>query len=59
MRSALISVTAPLLEIAPPTAAKAVALLESLEVLRECSGRKRHRTFSYERYLELLSSGMK
>jgi hypothetical protein len=47
-----------LLETTPPTAAKAVALLESLGVLRESSGRKRDRMFSYERYLELLSSGM-
>lgn len=49
---------AALLETTRPTAAKAVALLESLGVLKEVSGRKRDRTFSYAAYLELLGSGM-
>ena len=49
---------AKLLETTRPTAAKAVALLESLGVLTEVSGRKRDRTFSYAGYLELLGSGM-
>jgi hypothetical protein len=43
-----------LLETTPPTAAKAVALLESLTILKEVSGRKRERAFSYTGYLELL-----
>jgi hypothetical protein len=46
------------LETTPPTAAKAVALLESLGVLRETSGRKRDRMFSHERYLDPLGTGM-
>lgn len=43
-----------LLETTAPTAAKAVALLESLGTLKEVSGRKRDRAFSYAGYLELL-----
>jgi Fic family protein len=43
-----------LLDTTPPTAAKAVGLLESLGILAEVSGRKRDRTFSYAAYLSLL-----
>jgi hypothetical protein len=43
-----------LLETTAPTAAKAMALLESLGTLKEVSGRKRDRAFSYAGYLELL-----
>jgi Fic family protein len=47
-----------LLETTPPTAAKAVALLESLGILEEISGRQRYRTWSYAAYLALLRGGM-
>ncbi|MDA4132807.1 MAG: helix-turn-helix domain-containing protein, partial [Thaumarchaeota archaeon] len=43
-----------LLETTAPTAATAMALLESLGTLKEVSGRKRARAFSYAGYLELL-----
>jgi Fic family protein len=42
------------LETTKPTATKAVALLESLGILRETTGRRRDRTYRYERYLERL-----
>jgi len=40
-----------------PTAAKSVALLESLGILRETTGRKRDRSFAYATYLERLRAG--
>lgn len=46
-----------LLETTKPTAAKAVAVLERLEILRETTGRRRDRTFSYAAYLERLRAG--
>lgn len=46
-----------LLETTKPTAGKAVQLLESVGVLVETSGKRRDRTFAYERYLERLRAG--
>jgi Fic family protein len=46
-----------LLETTKPTAAKAIALLEEVGVLSETTGRRRDRTFSYSRYLDLLRAG--
>lgn len=40
-----------------PTAAKSVALLESLGILRETTGRKRDRSFAYAAYLDRLRAG--
>jgi len=40
-----------------PTAAKSVALLESLGILRETTGRKRDRAYRYVKYLERLRAG--
>jgi Fic family protein len=40
-----------------PTATKAVGVLEQLEILRETTGRRRDRTFSYPAYLQLLRPG--
>jgi cell filamentation protein, protein adenylyltransferase len=40
-----------------PTTQKAITLLEGLGVLVETTGRKRDRTYRYERYLEILGSG--
>ena len=45
------------MEITKPTAAKAVAILEQLGILREISGRLRDRTFAYREYLERLKGG--
>ena len=41
----------------PPTAGKAVQLLESLGVLTETPGKQRDRTFAYAKYLEKLRVG--
>jgi Fic family protein len=40
-----------------PTAAKAIGVLEQLGVLRETTGRRRDRTFSYAGYLDRLRAG--
>lgn len=40
-----------------PTAARAVATLEGLGILREVTGRRRDRVFAYDRYLATLSEG--
>jgi Fic family protein len=52
-----ISGVVKLLDTTKPTAAKAIALLEELEVLTETTGRKRDRTFSYASYLDHLRAG--
>ena len=46
-----------ILETTKPTATKSVALLESLGILRETTGRKRDRTYRYAGYLDLLRVG--
>jgi Fic family protein len=46
-----------LLETTKPTAAKAIALLEEVGVVVETTGRRRDRTFSYKKYLDLLRVG--
>jgi Fic family protein len=46
-----------LLDTTKPTAAKAVAVLEQLGILRETTGRRRDRTFSYTAYLDRLRAG--
>ena len=46
-----------LLQTTKPTAAKAVSLLEEVGVLAETTGRRRDRTFSYTKYLDLLRVG--
>jgi Fic family protein len=40
-----------------PTAAKAIGVLEQLGILRETTGRRRDRTFSYAAYLDRLRAG--
>lgn len=40
-----------------PTAARAIAALESLGIVREITGRERNRVFAYSRYLAILSEG--
>lgn len=46
-----------ILETTKPTAAKSVALLESLGILEETTGRKRDRTYRYTSYLDRLRAG--
>jgi Fic family protein len=46
-----------MLETTKPTAAKSVALLESLGILEETTGRKRDRTYRYAAYLDRLREG--
>ena len=41
----------------PPTVGKALTGLESLDIVREVTGRRRNRVFAYDRYLALLSEG--
>jgi Fic family protein len=40
-----------------PTIAKALHVLAELGVVREITGKKRHRVYSYDRYLKILSEG--
>jgi Fic family protein len=58
-RHPLVSIpqVAQLLETTGPAAAKAAALLETLGILEEVSGKRRNRVFSYRAYLEILDSG--
>ncbi len=44
-----------LLGITAPTARKAVELLESLNILREITGKMRNRTYAYDEYLRILT----
>ena len=44
-----------LLGITAPTARKAIELLEDLDVLRETTGKRRDRVYSYHAYLDLLT----
>ncbi len=46
-----------MLETTKPTATKSVALLESLGILRETTGRKRDRTYRYAGYIDRLRVG--
>ncbi|MEX0876776.1 MAG: Fic family protein [Phycisphaerales bacterium] len=43
------------LAVTPPTARKAVELLETLGILREVSGRQRDRVYSYGEYMRILT----
>ena len=40
-----------------PTAARAVESLQQLGILREITGRSRHRVYEYDRYIEILNEG--
>jgi Fic family protein len=46
-----------LLDTTKPTAAKAIGVLEQLGILKETTGRRRDRTFSYVAYLDRLRAG--
>lgn len=45
---------ARVLEVSPPTAAKAIQGLQAADVLRETTGRSRNQSFLYARYVQLL-----
>ncbi len=45
------------LEMAKPTALKAINILSDLGILREITGKKRDRVFHYQNYLDLLALG--
>jgi Fic family protein len=40
-----------------PTIAKALDVLVELSIAREITGKQRHRIYSYDRYMSLLSEG--
>ena len=46
-----------LLDTTKPTAAKAIGVLDQLGILKETTGRRRDRTFSYAAYLDRLRAG--
>ena len=40
-----------------PTIAKALDVLAELGIVRETTGKQRHRIYSYDRYMKILSEG--
>ena len=46
---------ARLLGVTAPTARKAIDLLETLDVLRETTGRQRDRVYAYHEYMRILT----
>ena len=52
-----VSLLVDALGISKPTAAAAIAKLESLGIVREESGRRRGRYFAYHQYIEVLNEG--
>jgi len=47
----------PRLGLSAPTVGAAVRHLRRLDIVRETTGRRRHRLFVYDRYLAILSQG--
>ena len=45
------------LTISTPSIRKAIGTLESMEILKEITGRKRGKQYVYDRYLAILSEG--
>ncbi|MGH9717375.1 MAG: Fic family protein [Candidatus Acidiferrales bacterium] len=52
-----IPATAQQLSLSPPTVAKALQHMAKLGIVRETTGKQRHRLFTYHRYLEILNRG--
>jgi Fic family protein len=52
-----IPVTAGKLSISAPTVAKSIEHMRKLSMLRETTGKQRHRLFVYDRYLAILNQG--
>ncbi|MCC7408849.1 MAG: Fic family protein [Phycisphaeraceae bacterium] len=44
-----------LLRVTKPTAAKAIGLLQDMDILRETTGKRRDRVYAYHRYLQVLT----
>jgi len=49
---------APKIGISAPTVAKSLEHLRQLGIVRELTGKQRHRMFVYEPYLAILNEGM-
>jgi Fic family protein len=45
------------LKLSHPTVMKALARLQTLEIVREITGRRRGRLFAYSRYMDILNRG--
>jgi Fic family protein len=45
------------LGLSQPTVTKALDHMQRLSIVREATGRRRHRIFVYDRYLSLLAEG--
>jgi Fic family protein len=58
-RNPMVSIpaTAQKIGILAPTVAKSLGHMQELGILREVTGRERHRLFVYENYLEILNEG--
>ena len=50
--------TAEQLSLSAPTVAKALQHMVKLGMVRETTGKQRHRLFTYHRYLEILNRGI-
>ena len=40
-----------------PTALRALSILEELGIVKELTGKERHKIFAYQAYLDILSTG--
>jgi Fic family protein len=58
-RSPIVSIpgAAAKIGISAPTVAKSLEHMQCLRILREITGRRRHRLFVYDRYMEILNEG--
>jgi Fic family protein len=45
------------LSLSAPTVAKALQHMVKLDIIRETTGKQRHRLFTYHRYLEIINRG--
>lgn len=55
-----ISITSRIKEsakLSPPTIMRGLAILENLGIIKETTGKARHKVFAYQRYLDILSQG--
>src|ERR1051326_3739789 len=52
-----IPATAEQLSISAPTVAKAIQQMQKLGIVRETTGKQRHRLFIYQRYVDILNQG--
>jgi Fic family protein len=52
-----IPATAEQLSVSAPTVAKAIQHMQKLGIVRETTGKQRHRLFVYRRYVDILNQG--